>query len=652
MKRILSCVLAGTMVLGSFSPVNEIFAIDVGNTEQMIKTEQVIDVEDLVVAQMDGYTVISGGMTDSPKDVRFNNGIVNLGEEVGDKRYYFNTSGEIVGIAEEGTGQNWGDWMVEEADDLTLVYDLTSDLFGYQDESGNMVIPYMNSYGPYNIGWPSIYNFFEGYAVYGDENGFGYIDVTGEIVIPPIYDFVRPFSEGLAFVENSSFIGYINKAGEQVIDTSKYRATLGTSFNEGFAFLILNTYSESYSQYYTDIWNWQGYESYSSISTGEVKYIIRHPDTVNTTYTPLPSATLYTSYLTTIPNMSESATLVSGALPSGLGLYPDGTIGGIPTKTGTFEFVVSTASGEVGYSITVQSNTSANVEADNDFTIIERIPTVTSNNEDYIYEVSGEYSQFLNVYLNGTLLITEADYLAEEGSTKITILADTMAQLNTGSHTINATFTPVDVSSTSTSANVTVEKVAQTFEKTVAKTTEPAMPFTDVAESDWFYDYVLFVYKKGTFSGTSETTYSPSTSMNRAMMASVLYALAEKPETESANLSDVAEGIWYEKSVNWVVSRGIDDSTDNFRPEEAITREETAKMMYNFCIDQGIWLPLVTSSSASDMGSVSTSCVTAVDSLYQRNIFSGDDEGNFNPQETSNRDAIAVIVKNFISVVM
>ncbi len=368
----------------------------------------------------------------------------------------------------------------------------------------------------------------------------------------------------------------------------------------------------------------------------------------------LPNATLYSSYLQTVPNINSNATVISGILPKGLGLYPDGTIGGIPAEKGRFEFTLGTDSGEVAYGITVVENTQSNVEADNDYEIINRVPTITNNDDNQVFLVSGEFSQFLNVYLDGDLLVENVDYLVEEGSTKITVLSSTFAQLDPGSHTINATFTPVNVStstSTSVSSNVTVEKVAQTFEKTAEKTTVPAMPFGDVSSGDWFYDYVLFMYKKEIVKGISDSAFGPETKMSRAMLSVVLYALAEKPETTSANYSDVTEGIWYADAVNWVGTQGIDDSVGNFRPNEDITREEAAKFLYNYTEAQGEWLPLTSSASPNDLDSVDPSAKTHVDALFQRGIFSGDTKGNFNPKETANRAEISVIINNFVKTI-
>lgn len=44
---------------------------------------------------------------------------------------------------------------------------------------------------------------------------------------------------------------------------------------------------------------------------------------------------------------------------------------------------------------------------------------------------------------------------------------------------------------------------------------ETALPFTDVAEGDWFYDAVAYVYGQGIMTGTSDTAFSPNLTTTR-----------------------------------------------------------------------------------------------------------------------------------------
>ena len=58
--------------------------------------------------------------------------------------------------------------------------------------------------------------FSEGLAGVGDDK-LGYIDKAGKPIIPPKYDDVEPFPEGLAVVKREDKYGFIDKTGKMVI---------------------------------------------------------------------------------------------------------------------------------------------------------------------------------------------------------------------------------------------------------------------------------------------------------------------------------------------------------------------------------------------------------------------------------------------------
>ena len=77
-----------------------------------------------------------------------------------------------------------------------------------------------------------------------------------------------------------------------------------------------------------------------------------------------------------------------------------------------------------------------------------------------------------------------------------------------------------------------------------------ANPFTDVKETDWFYDAVQYARINGFFSGTSKTTFDPNGTMTRGMFVTVLGRMAgvdtEAYEGQPA-FSDVPERMYYEE---------------------------------------------------------------------------------------------------------
>lgn len=54
-------------------------------------------------------------------------------------------------------------------------------------------------------------------------------------------------------------------------------------------------------------------------------------------------------------------------------------------------------------------------------------------------------------------------------------------------------------------------------------------PFTDVSESDWFFNDVKFVYQNGLMNGTSATTFSPEGTTSRGMIVTILWRMGRKP---------------------------------------------------------------------------------------------------------------------------
>jgi hypothetical protein len=64
--------------------------------------------------------------------------------------------------------------------------------------------------------------------------------------------------------------------------------------------------------------------------------------------------------------------------------------------------------------------------------------------EDQVLHIDGEYSRFDGLWIDGNKQTRDVDYTAEEGSTRVTILAQTVKDLENGNHTVAASFTRTD----------------------------------------------------------------------------------------------------------------------------------------------------------------------------------------------------------------
>ena len=107
--------------------------------------------------------------------------------------------------------------------------------------------------------------------------------------------------------------------------------------------------------------------------------------------------------------------------------------------------------------------------------------------------------------------------------------------------------------------------------------------FTDVHESDWFYEYVMKMYAAGIVNGYTATEYAPELNLTRGQLAMMLYRAAGEPEVKGySTFTDVLTNSYYAKAIAWAQSEGVINGVGNncFAPEENITREDMVTMFY------------------------------------------------------------------------
>jgi len=109
-------------------------------------------------------------------------------------------------------------------------------------------------------------------------------------------------------------------------------------------------------------------------------------------------------------------------------------------------------------------------------------------------------------------------------------------------------------------------------------------PFTDVADTDWFYNPVLWAVENKVTGGMTETTFGPNVNCTRAQVVTFLYAAAGKPEItgDSEPFDDVSEADWFYKPVLWAVEKGITGgiSPTLFGPNQECTRAQVVTFLY------------------------------------------------------------------------
>lgn len=177
--------------------------------------------------------------------------------------------------------------------------------------------------------------------------------------------------------------------------------------------------------------------------------------------------------------------------------------------------------------------------------------------------------------------------------------------------------------------------------------------FTDVHPEDWYCDAVNYAVSNNLFNGTSATTFSPSQPMTRGMFVTVLGRMAEV-DTENytdTSFSDVPTTAYYAPYISWANGEGIVSGIDNdrFSPDESVTREQIAKMLFTYA--QSLQIDTNTDFipdkyyDYTDYRTVSRYASQAVSWCINNGIINGSN-GKINPQETATRAEVATMLMN------
>ncbi len=171
--------------------------------------------------------------------------------------------------------------------------------------------------------------------------------------------------------------------------------------------------------------------------------------------------------------------------------------------------------------------------------------------------------------------------------------------------------------------------------------------FTDTPEH-WGCDYIDFTVRRGLFNGMTETTFEPNSTMKRSMLVTVLSRLAKDTENTTAYpFADVSADKWFSHGVSFAYDKKLVDDGENFRPDDMITREELADMLYRFAKAEG------KDTSGDELGFKDTDNISADkrDALaycVKLGIISGYDDNTVRPNGSATRAEVAAMLTRFI----
>lgn len=181
------------------------------------------------------------------------------------------------------------------------------------------------------------------------------------------------------------------------------------------------------------------------------------------------------------------------------------------------------------------------------------------------------------------------------------------------------------------------------------KAESSSLPFTDVDTGDWFYEAVQYAYENGMMNGVGNNLFAPSSNLTRGMIAQVLYNLEGTPAAGNGVFTDVAADQWYADAVNWAAANDIVGGYGNgkFGPEDDITREQMAQILYNYATFKGYDVSVQDDlSTFNDGAKTSDWALSAMKWAVGSGLLQGYN-GNLNPTGTATRAEVAQILMNF-----
>ena len=181
------------------------------------------------------------------------------------------------------------------------------------------------------------------------------------------------------------------------------------------------------------------------------------------------------------------------------------------------------------------------------------------------------------------------------------------------------------------------------------------LPFTDVAKTSTFYDYIKYVYNNGIMGGKSATKFDAKSSITRMQLVLTLYRMAGSPTTYNSRVISFTDckklSAEATAALKWAIATKVVSGYENntFSPNSAVTRQAMVTILYRFA-DQNKYDTSVSSKNNlagfTDAAKVSASMKTAMNWAVENGFVSGNGK-LLSPVGSTTRGAAAKILATF-----
>ncbi len=177
----------------------------------------------------------------------------------------------------------------------------------------------------------------------------------------------------------------------------------------------------------------------------------------------------------------------------------------------------------------------------------------------------------------------------------------------------------------------------------------PSRAFPDLDVTAWYHEYTDYVIETKLMQG-SGGLFKPNGTLTRAEMVTVLWNMNGRGVVNYLmTYGDVSEEDWYAEAIRWATSEGVVDGYDNgnFGPNDRITREQMAKMLYNYekkYGDSGFTGAWMFPLPFADTAKINDWAYEAVAWCYMNGVINGKDGNVFDPAGNALRCELAKVL--------
>lgn len=179
--------------------------------------------------------------------------------------------------------------------------------------------------------------------------------------------------------------------------------------------------------------------------------------------------------------------------------------------------------------------------------------------------------------------------------------------------------------------------------------TEKSGKYNDITAEHWAFEAIEALSEKGIINGFSDGSFKPDETVTREQLVKMLVLAFEIEGDAKCDFDDVSNDRWSAPYIGKAMSLGIVNGVSErlFAPENIVTREDAACMLYRICTVKGI--NLSGEAEIADTEQVADYAKESVKALAGAKIINGFSDGSFKPKDALTRGQAAKLIYSLMN---